>query len=229
MSLPTKYDCLILLCGGVFRTPQGAYLPTTYEHNDQFGMLGGHMRVVAAALTVLAGQTGTVIISSGTSEKSKTKFGAGVPSEAQVYRESLERILRELEPVEPMLHMLPHIILEEASPNTVGNIRECLALIQYHGWKHIAILSANLHTPRVTALTNLLTQNFPTDAKITFLGAEDVVKALRPGIYDLEIDEAHASPEAQKRAHSEAQGLRDIQHGNYVFTEFQSERRHRAN
>lgn len=218
-----KYDCVLVLGGNIARTPQGDYIPSTYEHSDEYGMLGGHMRIIAAVWMYVAEWSDTFVFSTGTSEKTKAALGHNVPTEAYVYSQEFIKLLAGISKAEPTLHKSskPVVILENHSQNTVGNIQECFALIKKHSWKNVAFISADLHIPRVQALAQQIRKTIPIEANVDFLGAETVVKQLRPGEYDKFIDAAHNSPEGRKRARNEAQGLADLQRGHYVMSEFQ--------
>ena len=109
------YDCIIVLGGNIARTPEGKYIPSTYQHSDEYGMLGGHMRIIAAAWMYLEGQSDTLIFSTGTSEKTKATLGNDVPTEALVYSQEFKRLVADLREKHPeLLHDgEPTIILEE--------------------------------------------------------------------------------------------------------------------
>lgn len=217
------YDCIVVLGGNIVRTDDGQFAPTTYDHSDQFGMLGGYMRIVAAAWMFVARQSETFLFSTGTSEKTKAVLGDDVPTEAHVYSEAFKRLVGELRSTHGELcgRKDPKIILEEYSQNTVGNLKESFAVIKEHHWKKVAVLSADLHIPRVQALTELISQDIPVGVTLDFLGAESTLKKLKPGLYDDFINTAHNSIEGKKRAQNEAQGLSDIREGRYVMTEYQ--------
>lgn len=221
------YDCVIVIGGNIVRTDDGRYQPTDYTDSDQFGMYGGKMRVITAAWMYVKGLSNTFLFSAGISEKTKAAFGPDVPIEAVVYSQAfqseIECILSGLDDGNERNDLT--IVIEDRSKNTVDNIKESLAIINQYNWQSVAVLSSDVHIPRLRALTELITKSSPIHANLTFLGAETMVKKLRPGKYDGLIDYAHNSPEGKKRAKNEAQGLADIHAGRYVLTEFQLHKR----
>jgi uncharacterized SAM-binding protein YcdF (DUF218 family) len=216
------FDAVIVLGGNIRHTPTG-FASATYDDSDQYGMLGGRIRIIAAAWLYLDGQASAFVFSTGTSEKTKAKYGANVPTEARIYCDEFNALLDELRADHPEMAGLepPTIILEERSQNTVGNIRECFDIIRENQWKKVAILSARHHLPRTEALCGLIGENEPVDASLAFLSAEEIVRQHCPGKYDAEIEAAYNSPEGKKRLAIEAQGVRDIQNGVYILSEFQ--------
>jgi hypothetical protein len=222
-----RYDAVIVLGGNIRRTQTG-YASATYTDSDQFGMLGGHIRVIAAAWMYLDRQASVFIFSTGTSEKTKAAFGPGVPTEAEIYSEEFKTLLRELRPDHPEMAQLepPTIILEDRSKNTVGNIEECFAIISKQTWEKVAILSARHHLPRIKTLCELIKQRRPVNASLAFVEAEQVVMKLCPGKYDTEIKAAYNSPEGKKRLANEAKGVSDIRDGVYVLSEYQLQHNH---
>ena len=217
------YDAVIVLGGNIRQTAEG-YAPSTYADSDMFGMLGGKIRVIAAALMHLKGEASTFVFSTGTSEKTKAVFGPDVPTEADVYSEDFKIILNEMsaELADADQHDPPRIVLEDKSQNTVGNIRECLQIIQKDNWQKVAFMSTWPHIQRAEALCSVIAEQIPTNANLEFIAAEDIVKRLQPGMYDAEIEAAYNSEEGKKRIASEAKGVRDIKENKYVFTEYQS-------
>lgn len=210
------FDAVLVLGGNITKNADGTFAPSTYADSDQFGMLGGRMRVFAAVWMYLAGEADTFVFSTGTSEKTKAAYGPDVPTEAYLYSEDFKAMLRDMH--EP----IPNIILEDRSKNTVGNIRECFEIIRQHPeWQKVGVLSADFHIPRIKALCELIQDKEPIEADLEFIMAETTLKRLKPGMYDAEIDAAYASPEGKKRLANEAQGLKDMQEGKYYMGEFQ--------
>jgi uncharacterized SAM-binding protein YcdF (DUF218 family) len=208
------YDAIIIL-GSNIKPADGGYRPVTYADHDDFGMLAGEIRIVAAVLLHEQHVTDTFVFSTGVSEKTKSAFGPNVPSEASVYSEDFLRHVRSSG------LPTPKVILEDNSVNTYSNLTECIAIILENSWSHVGIMSARYHIPRVQMLWDLARANHPVVASADFLAAEDIVTKYQPGIYDDMIDAAYSSPQGQKRLKNEAQGLQDMRDGKYVVTEFQ--------
>jgi hypothetical protein len=203
------YDAVIVLSGGIRKTPAG-FAATTYTDDDGFGMMGGHMRVLAASVLCMQQAAGSFVFTTGITAKTIGMFGNDVPSEASVYsKEFLERIAPAGTP--------PTVILEERSANTIGNVKEFAAIMKTNGWKKVAILSSEYHLPRIEALCNLL----QVPGQLLFLSAEEIVQREWPGMYDDEIKTAYASEAGKKRLQNEAGGTAAIKAGGYNPAEHQ--------
>lgn len=207
------YDAAVILGSGI-RRAGGGYRPVTYHDHDEFGMVAGEIRVVAAAVLYEQQLAGTFVFSTGTSEKTRAALGPGVPAEAVVYSEDfLRRTASSARPA-------PTVILEDRSVNTYSNLVESIAIIREHRWARVAIVTARYHIPRVQALWEVARGNHPVTASVAFLAAEDIVTRYLPGVYDDVIAAAYASPQGLKRLRHEAQGLQDLTDGRYIVTEF---------
>jgi uncharacterized SAM-binding protein YcdF (DUF218 family) len=212
-----QYDCIAVLCGGL-RKHDGIYVPTTFKDGDEFGMLGGHVRVMAAAELYRQGITDTFVFSTGVSAKQIAKFGPDVPPEAHVYRDAFKQMI-------DMPHgadASPRLYVEDKSINTVANLQEIARLCDKQGWRNVALLSSEYHIPRIRALYELLESRAALKPfAIDFVQAETVLRKYRPGEYDKEFAKQYATPAARLRIMNEHQGLADIQEGRYVLSEYQ--------
>ena len=215
------YDAIIILCGGIYKTTEGAYEPTEYFHSDEFGMLGGKARVLAAVELYLQKRARNFCFSTGVSEKSKAKFGLDLPAEALIYSNVFQKLIADFREKDTALEQ-PTIFLEAKSVNTASNIREVLELARGKDWNMIAIISSEYHIPRVRALYDSI-RNQIGGIKLlsSFLSAEEILKTTRPGKYDTEIEAAYASKAAQLRLYNETQGLKAFRQKKYIFSEYQ--------
>jgi uncharacterized SAM-binding protein YcdF (DUF218 family) len=203
------YDAVIVLSGGIRKTTAG-FATTTYADDDGFGMMGGHIRVLAAVALHNQQAAETFVFTSGITAKTIHIFGPDVPSEASVYsKEFLERITP--------AGAAPAVILEERSTNTIGNVKEFAAIMKANGWKNVAVLSSEYHLPRIKALCTLL--GIP--GQLLFLSAEEIVQREWLGRYDDEIKTAYASEAGKKRLQNEAGGTAAIKAGGYNPAEHQ--------
>lgn len=220
---PDSRDAYVILCGGLHREGD-TYSPSTYIDADQYGMLGGMMRVIAAAELYLGGHVETFVFSTGISAKQRAINGQDVP-EAKIYADTFWELIEGRRLANPQAYgdlAPPKIILEDRfSANTADNIRRVAQLAEQSGWRDIALLSSRYHLGRVAALFALIQAETGTDIHPTFVSAEEMVQELRPGVYDQEIATAYASESAALREHNEANGLRDMKLGRYVLSEFQ--------
>ncbi len=220
-----KYDVVIILCGGLYKEIDGTFHPTQYSHSDEYGMLGGFIRVDAAAALYLQKKARTFCFSTGISEKQLSKFGPVVPSEAKIYSKSfLSLIAREkkINLYQNMPLVPASIILEAKSVNTTSNLQETLQISKIKQWENIAVLSSRYHIPRVRALYTLVSKQQETAInKVTFLSAEEVLKTNPSKKYNEEIAAAYKTVEAKKRIKHELQGLRNITDGTYILGEYQ--------
>lgn len=230
------FDALIILSGGLARSQfRGKYHPTDYRHNDDFGMLGGSMRLVAGVALFLQKKSKNLIFSTGITEKNKSQFGDNVPTEAEVYAEKFMKILNAFKKRQEYQKQLedledPEVILENQSSTTLQNIQNVLEIIAQRKWTHVAIISSDYHIPRIKALCEkqLAERNDLQSLKLTFMSAEEVVKDTQPGKYDRLIQEAYQTAAAKLRINNEAQGLRDLEKGAYeTRTEFQKTKRYK--
>ena len=206
------YDAVVVLSGGIRKTAEG-FAPATYADSDGFGMMGGHLRPLAASLLYAQQVTDTFIFTTGITAKTAAALGANVPSEAAVYSQEFLSLIAGSD------HPAPTIILEDRSTNTIGNVQEFFAIIDANGWKRVAVLSSEYHLARIKGLCALVGQN--ARVHFTFLSAEKTLKRARPGKYDAEIDAAYASKEGKKRLQNEAIGVAAIAKGGYTPAEFQ--------
>jgi hypothetical protein len=212
----------VVLCGGTAR--QGdIYLPTTYEHSDDFGMLGGEMRVIAAVARARHGLSQHVLFSGGKSKKGAAARGGEhvpAPPAATVYAGHFTNMFVNTDGQTGEGPRITPILLDTVSPNTNANMLYSLQLAQREGWRDMVVISSEYHMPRVTALYSIIKEKLCMDGiRTTFLAAEDVVRAAHPGLYDDSITAAYKSEAGQLRLASEAHGLADMRAGRYSFTE----------
>lgn len=215
------YDAIMVL-GGNIRPEDGTFVPTTYADTDRSdGMLGGHMRVIAAACLFLAGKSDTIAFSTGTSDQTLEDYGPSVPTEASVYRQAFEKTLAELRPRFPQADSRkePIIALEDRSKNTESNIYGCYKLINEHGWRRAAFLSSDAHIERIEGLCyyDKMKVQKPDSVDLSFISAEKVVQEILPGAYDEEIAQAWNSEIGRKRIAIEANGVAAIKAGTYFL------------
>ena len=215
------YDAVIVLCGGLRKVDAG-YQPTTFEDGDEFGMLGGFIRVVAAAELYWQGRASRFLFSTGVSAKQIAKFGPDVPPEAGVYRDLFVETIHANARRQNLTLPLPEMFLEDKSVNTVANLQESVAICKREGWQCVAIISSEYHVPRIAALYDLIATHAPLlAAHPIFLAAEPIVTQAQPGAYDAQIDAAYRSEIGQKRIANEHAGLAHIQSGQYTLHEYQ--------
>lgn len=211
------HDAVIILCGGLYKKPDGTYAPTSYKHCDEFGMLGGQIRITAAIEIYLHEQATTFCFSTGVSQKQISKFGTTVPSEASIYRDVfLDQLKQHTRPVQPQ------IFLDETSVNTTSNLQEVISLAQKKNWISLAIISNDYHIPRITQLYSLVQKQLSaTSIEATFLSAEKIVQRYQPNRYDAEIAAAYNTKEGLQRIINEQKGVQDIMQKKYILTEYQ--------
>ena len=225
------YDAVFIDSGGLSEAG-GKFYPTDYRPGDEFGMLGGGIRLVAAVDLYLNTRARRFIFMTGLTEKNKARLGPDVPTEASVLGDKFQRVLAGLQKrsdYQGRFDELEEPIVEgqERSYNTLTNIEEALKAVQSSGYKRICFLSSNYHIPRYRALWDMVLKSkgiaLPTE--IDFIGAEDVVKELEPGKYDEVIDKAYKTEAAKQRIENEERGVRDIAEGRYAYKEFQLDER----
>jgi uncharacterized SAM-binding protein YcdF (DUF218 family) len=196
----TRYDAVAVLCGGL-RCDGGSYHPATFTDSDEHGMLGSHLRVLAAAELYRAGCARVFLFSTGVSQKSRARFGPAVPAEAAVYAAHFRA----------ETGAGPEVHLETGSVNTAGNCAAIAAAASRHGWARLAVLTSEYHLARVHELLRRPGGGEPA----AILSAEAIVMAARPGAHDEQIAAAYASPAGLLRTTRERQGLADLYAGRY--------------
>lgn len=226
------YDAIFVLGGGLQKVGD-KYYPTDYSHSDEFGMLGGGIRVIAALDLYLQKQSREFVFTTGIYEKNRAKFGQDVPPESHEYAATFKRLIEDLkkrpENQEKFKDMEePLITSEDRSTTTLTNIREALQIILDSGWKKVAFVSNEYHIPRIEALYKQALEKHPeVQVNVSFIPAETIVKEAEPGKYDEEICKAYCSEEAKKRIINEIQGIEDLEAGKYALEEFQLEKKNR--
>lgn len=207
------YDAVVVLGGGL-RKEGEEYHPATFRERDEFGMLGGHLRVAAAAELYRAGVASCFMFTTGVYEKNKARLGDDVPAESVVYAACFQEMIDGRVP--------PQIVLDTVSTTTLTNMREVFSAVRARGWHTVAVVSNEYHIPRVRALyERMLSENPDMVVDITYLAAEAILKQLRPGGYDAEIEGAYQSDAGRERIESEAQGVRHLDESRYATEEFQ--------
>jgi uncharacterized SAM-binding protein YcdF (DUF218 family) len=207
------YDAVIVLGGGIVKDGE-RFVSTTYADSDPFGMLGGRMRIIAAAVLAKRQAANTFVFTTGVSAKTIEMFGAEAPSEADIYAKEFATQLG-------AISTKPNVVLEDRSQNTKGNMQESLDIVRTHSWRRIAYLSSRYHLPRSEALVSIVDPEISNQVDITYLSAEEIVREHLPGVYDQEINAAYASDAGLLRIQNEHAGLQAIFGGAYTPGEFQ--------
>jgi|GEM_PF-1891559 len=218
------YESVVVLGGGLCKDGD-EFRPATYDDSDEFGMLGGHMRIVAALGMYMLRRGERFLFSGGTSAKLTQAFGSEAPIESVVYRDTFldkvmmlahdpdhEALCAELAP--------PLTMLDPEPPNTAANMQRIGQFVGAYQWRSIAVITNEYHVPRAQALWRLFGQQCE-GTRIDFVAAEAVVSEAFPGQYEAAIEIAYQSEAARKRLYHEANGLEDIRSGRLVPVEFQ--------
>lgn len=125
------YDAVIVHGGGLRQLNSGAYYPTDYTDTDDFGMLGGGMRVAAALEMYLNQQAITFAFTGGVTRKNIAKFGSDCPTEAEVYADKFLRLIdiyKKRDPAKFENLEEPKIFLEDRSTYTKACVRNVLEM-----------------------------------------------------------------------------------------------------
>lgn len=216
-----QFDVIAVQSAGLRRLDDGTYRTTLYTDRDDFGMLGGFVRVLAAEELFWQKPDLPFVFCNGKSAKQIAKFGPNVPTDAEIHEEQfVQDILRD------QRHTLttpqPTTFLENTSVNTVASIVNLFDMSKEHGWQTMGLISSDYHIPRIQALCELIFAQLQSrPVTLTFLSAERLLKERRPGVYDTEIDTAYATPDALERIKNEQNGCQDIAAGRYHLGEFQ--------
>ncbi len=223
LELP-KLDVITVQSGGLRKSGDNTYASTLYTDVDDFGMLGGFVRVLAAEELYWRDPATPFIFCNGKSAKQIAKFGPDVPTDAEIYAEEFRQgVVQDARGQTREANLPePKILLEDTSVNTVESIGRLMTMCATRGWKRMGLISSDYHIPRIKALCGLIFEKLGEEpVTITFMSAESILKELRPGVYDDEIDTAYQTPAAHERIKNEQNGLRDIAAGRYHIGEFQ--------
>lgn len=208
----TSYEAVIVLCGGLAKHGRN-FVPTSFANSDAYGMLGGNIRVVAAACLYATNVATTFVFSTGTSQKRRDQFGEHSPPEARIYANYFNHLIQQppFSTLQQAPLQKPTIVLETESYNTATNIQRIIHLLMAHRWINVALLSSGYHLSRVKALyTHFKPAGYSNPV---LLSAETIVQNILPGVYDGVIVAAYASPEGLKRERNERQGVIDLRNG----------------
>lgn len=183
-----------VLCGGIV-LDGSRHRPTSYAEGDHFGMLGGHVRVLAAAALSRQQPGSAFVFSTGVSGKQLAALGDNVAPEAEIYAADFRRN-----------DGRGDVVLETISTNTSENLTEIAKII---GNERLTLITSAYHVPRVRAMAR------HTGLRAEIRSAEAVLLAAYPGRYDAEIKVAYASPAGRQRIANESRGLADLRSGSY--------------
>ena len=213
-------DAVSILSGSVvkrqLRHGGARYSSGSYAELDVAGLLnGGKARAIAAAEIARFYPDAAIIANGHTYENA--------PADARIMREELGRFGATTD----------HVILQEKSYSTFTEFVELVKYVAEHKWRRIVIITNEFHIPRAQELLrqigNLrdpygvsLDPDFRAALpvfrerapEVRFVSAEAVLLLRNPS-YQRIVDRAKASPEWQKRAAREAQGLKQLQEGTY--------------
>ena len=219
------FDAIIIHGGGLQKIGR-KYYPTDYRHGDQFGMLGGGIRVAAALELYFQRQAKEFVFTTGITEKNKSLYGPDIATEASVYADKFLRCIESLKKRSVLFDNAPDleepvITREDRSCRTLTNVKEVLTIIRTNKSTRISVVSNSYHIPRLEALYREVMKQEGMDISIEFKHAEEILKLGKPGMYDIVIDRAYKTEQAKVRIANETNGVRDLSCGNYAAQEFQ--------
>jgi hypothetical protein len=211
-------DAIFVLNGEVVKKPNNIRRPfqsTSFASSDNFGMLGGKARVIAAAEVGKYFSHTKIVATSHSLNPERSKE----PTLAQVMANELEH------------YGIPEnqIVLEEKSTSTLTTIVEMIKLAKENNWVHLGIISNDYHLPRVQAmykhiqelindddaLKEALQFCHQNDLSISFIAAEDILPHKSTHYIEL-IRQVQQSQEYLKRIESEKIGLEKIEGHAYL-------------
>lgn len=209
---------LYVLGGGIHKDESdGRLRPTRLTEGDQYGLLGGIIRVEAAVKVFSAGMVEEVVFTGGKSAKNRAKYGNGIPYEAEIYRNAfLEKMSsdhgrKEIKDVEERTRTI-------VSPmNTYEEVQSIVKEIEGdEGLSGAFILSNAYHILRVMVFC----RDFGNARRVKFIPAEDIIIAAYPERKE-EILRHYKSPRGMMRVAAEASGIDDKLREKYYPGEFQ--------
>lgn len=218
--LPENLDLLYVLCGGINLIPGKGFVPTDYSDSDQYGMLGGYYRVVAASIVCKVVDVNGIVFSTGVPEKTRERYGDGTPTESAVYMaafvDEFSKTTADKDIVGPKPKGLLIVGEEGLSTNTFGNIQQAKTAIDNNPkLLNVGFLSSRYHLPRIQGIVNFIFPDLERRKIMHYISAEEVLLQHKPQVYEGIIRLAYESVEAQKRSMNENKGLLNLAMGTY--------------
>lgn len=212
MSAGTDHPRLVaLLGGGLQRDPaNGVWRTTAFEETgDRFGVLGDRLRVLAGHCLWTQDPKITLLLLGG---RGQLADQPDAPPVAVVMRQELQAL-----GVPPgAMHT------EEASGTTYQQLSALQRICAEHTAAPIEILSNTWHLPRVRAMLECADQladlqQLAARDQLQLVAAEDVLTAADPVRWRDYVRSAYAHEGLQRRIAAEAEGVRQIRAGTYLW------------
>ena len=200
-----KKTAIVILGGGLKKDETGKWRTTNYdEPDDNFGVSGDRLRVVAAGYLYKNNPEQIIIASGG---KGQLKDIPDAPTVSEVLRKELME-----------LGVPEKIIIEEKnSGNTYQQLQEIKKIINDKKLKNIGILSNEWHLPRTKEMMETLPElkEIFNLTKVEFLSAEKICLEYDRETWQEIIEQAYQSEELKKQIELEQKGVQDIKEGRY--------------
>lgn len=199
---------IVILGGGMVKDKKtGVWRSANYSESDNFGVVGGCLRVVAGAL-LFKHRPNTLIIAAG--GQGQYKKNKNAPTLASI-------IKRELITLGVPSSM---IIKEEKSGSTYGQLLKLADYIHQHKkFNQVIIISDSWHLPRIKAMLQFAPalQKLSKSVKIKLTSAEDICLKYDKNKWQKIISTAYNSTAMKQRIALEKKGVKDIKQGKYKF------------
>lgn len=207
MGKETLGKTIVILGGSLIKDRNGKWRSSRYgERGDNFGEIGGNLRVIAAAYLFRDCPNSKIIASGG---KGQFSTLPGVPTLARIIRQELRA------------RGVPakKILLENRSRSTFQQLQKIQPIIERQKNSDILIVSNQWHLPRIRAMISKQPElkSFYLSYNLRLVSAEKIVLKYERKKWKKVIEKAFRSKSLKARLLKERQGVRDIMQGNYYF------------
>lgn len=199
------YSAIFILGGMQKRYSNGKWRTSSFDKNDNFGVMGDYLRPKAAAILYKKNPSIQLFVVGG---KGQLEGVPDAPSIANIMKNELIE-----------LGVPREVIGEETkSGNSHSQLIACAKLAQEQDIKHISILSNEYHLPRLKAMI-FHSNELGALASAEFISAEATLVGHDPDAWKAIIDAAYKSQSMKARIALEQKGVKDIEEGRYSYTD----------
>jgi len=200
-----KKEAIFVLGGGLKKDEKGRWRTANFGDRNEFGVMGGSLRAVAAGY-LYKDNPNKLIVSSGGNRPLKGTQGA--PAVAEVIKDELKELGVPEE----------DIAIEANSKNTYAQIREMKKIIDNNKLEKVIVISNEYHLPRVKAMIEQDDEmkKMLANSIIKLQSAEEIVIKYEPK-RAREIKSIYKSQSMKDRIALEQKGIEAIEKGTYKF------------
>ncbi len=210
-EIPAGEKALAVFGGSMIRDLNSWRL-TRFQEKDNFGIVGGYIRTIAAALLFKEEPEALVIASGGRGQFSKIPDAPTIAS--LIKRDLISRGVPE-----------NRIITEERSGNTFQQLIKLQAVAAIRNFQEFKIISNRYHLPRIKAMIKTVEKlsflkRLLDNQRLFLVSAEEVLLARQPEQWEKIINQAYQSKGMAERILLEQEGVRQLEAGEYHLVNF---------